>query len=316
MTFGQANLKGSSMTKHSDSRNMRLGARAALLLAGLTAALSFPATALASDRFTVERVGDAAGPTLVFIPGLGTPGEVWAGTAQAFAHADSRLVSVAGFGGLPAAGAPADRFLESVSADLAAWLAGEGIEGAVLVGHSLGAQIALQAAAAAPDRIAGVLVVDSAPFFPGLMNPGADPAQAAAFGPVMRAQIESASDAAFTAMTVQGLAIQAASPEAQAQVLGWVEASDRAVFAQAGAEVMSGDFRPGLTGVAAPVRVLVAHSAITPVPADTLLAVYEAQYAGLSHVEVRLVRESRHFIMLDQPAAFEAELAAFLEAVQ
>ncbi|MCH8489345.1 MAG: alpha/beta hydrolase [Oceanicaulis sp.] len=304
------------MRKHSASPNSRLGAKAALLLAGLTAALMLPATALASERFSIERAGEPAGQTVVFIPGLGTPGEVWTDTARAIPHAHSRLVTLAGFGGSPATGAPADRLLEAVSADLAAWLEGEGIENAVLVGHSLGAQIALQAAAAAPGRVAGVLVVDSAPFFPGLMNPGADPGQAAAFGPVMRAQMESATDEAFTAMTAQGLPVQAASSEAQARVLAWAEASDRAVFAQAAAEALSGDFRPGLDGVAAPVRVLVAHSAITPVPAEALLTMFEAQYAGLQRVDITLVSDSRHFIMLDQPAAFEAELRAFLEVVQ
>ncbi len=316
MTFGQANLMDTLMAKHSVFGRSRLGARAILLIAGLTAALSLPAAALALERFTVERMGEATGPTLVFIPGLGTPAEVWTDTAHAFAHADLRLVSVAGFGGLPAAGAPAERLLETVSADLAVWLEGQGIESAVLVGHSLGAQIALQTAAAAPDRIAGVLVVDSAPFFPGLMNPGADPAQAAAFGLAMRAQMESATDAAFTATIAQGLHIQTASPEAQARVLAWAQASDRAVFAQAAAEALSGDFRPGLANVSAPVRVLVAHSAITPVPAEALRTMYQAQYAELLRVDIALVNDSRHFIMLDQPAAFETELLAFLEAVQ
>lgn len=304
------------MTSLSTSRHTRLGTRAALLLAGLTAALLLPATALASDRFSVERAGDPAGQTVVFIPGLGTPAEVWTDTARSVSNTDTRLVTVAGFGGSPATGAPADRLLAAVSADLAAWLEDEGIENALLVGHSLGAQIALQTAAAAPGRVAGVLVVDSAPYFPGLMNPGADPAQAAAFGPVMRAQMESATDEAFTAMSMQGLAVQAASAEAQAQVLAWVQASDRAVFAQAAAEALSGDFRPGLAGVAAPVRVLVAHSAVTPVPAGVLHTMFEAQYAGLQRVDITLVGDSRHFMMLDQPAAFAAELIAFLEAIQ
>lgn len=296
-------------------RRISLGAITAIAIGIITAlwvALS-DADAAQPDRFTVERFGEAQGRTLVFIPGLGTPGEVWVETAQTLDGVDARVVTLAGFGGAEPA-APVEQFLAANAAALADWLAEEGLEDVVLIGHSLGGQIALQTAAAAAETVSGVLVVDSAPFFAGLMNPNADPAQAQAYGAAMRRNMEAADDPAFAAMIAQGLPIQVSASDDQARVLAWAEASHRESFAQAAAEALAGDFRPGLGDVAAPVRVLVAHDTITPISETALAERYEAQYAGLARGEIRIVTSTRHFIMLDRPGAMVSEVEAFLEA--
>lgn len=295
-------------------RKLTFGAVVAIAV-GVAAALVSAADCAEPARFEIDRFANPDGAPVVFIPGLGTPGEVWFETAGALDGVDAYVLSLAGFGGAPAA-APTDAFLQAAADELASWLKEAGLRGATLVGHSLGGQIALKAAASGEGRITGVLVIDSAPFLPGLRDPGADPAQMAAFEPAMRQRVANASDEAFTAMIAQGLPIQATSQEDQAQVLAWTQASDRNAFAQAMGEAMARDYRPGLAQVQVPVRVLVAHSDITPIGPDQLLVRYETQYQGLGDVQVRLIADSRHFIMLDQPAVLQAELADFLETVQ
>ena len=59
-----------------------------------------------------------------------------------------------------------------------------------------------------------------------------------------------------------------------------------------------------LAKVSAPVTVLAAWSDGAPLSSDQLRAVYEDQYAGLADVDIRIIANSRHVIMLDQPDAF------------
>ena len=94
--------------------------------------------------------------------------------------------------------------------------------------------------------------------------------------------------------------------------MGYMEASDQAAVAQAMGEVAGSDFRPLLAKVRAPVTVLAAWSEGAPYSSDQLRAIYEGQYAGLADVDVRIIADSRHFIMMDRPEAFARALSEVL----
>lgn len=276
---------------------------AAAILAGMVA------NAEAQDPVAVERAGNRDGRTVLFIPGLGTPGAVWDGTVAALgAEIDAHSVTLAGFGGLPA---DADSAVIAPAVEaLAAYAEAQGFENAVLVGHSMGAQIALQLAAARPGMVGDVVVIDSAPFFARLFNPAITPDQAAAFGQGMAAQMAAMPRESFLAQTRQGLPVQSLTPEGQAQVMAWMEASDQPTLATAFGEVAGSDFTPVLDDVAAGVTVLVGWAEGAPVSAEALLETYRGQYAALEHARFEVIEDSRHFVMLDRPGAFHAELRA------
>lgn len=287
---------------------LRPGAWVAIAV-GLAAALAGAYSAVASDRLTVERAGAPDGPAVVFVPGLGTPSEVFEPFAAALQDADAHLVTLAGFGGAPAPEA-LDPFLGPAADALVEHLNAAGVSDAVLVGHSLGGQVALMAAGRAPDRVAHVLLIDSAPFFAGLMQPGADPAAVTARRDAMAAQMAAMPREAFLAMIRQGLPIQAQAPEHQARVMGWVEASDQRAVAVASAEIFAGDLRSHLDAVRAPVTLVYPQ---TPGfdPAE-IARRYAAQYERLERFDMRPVADSRHFVMLDQPERFAEELERVL----
>lgn len=257
--------------------------------------------------FDVERLGQASEQSVIFIPGLATPGEVWNETAEALGNAaDMHLISVAGFGGVPAAGE--GDFIAPLVNALTDYIDSHDLDNVTLVGHSLGAQIALQLAVARPGKVTDVVVVDSAPFFAALFNPAVTPDQAAQYGQGIAMQMAAMPHEQFMAMSQQGLAVQSISEHGQMKILGWMEASDQYVVARAMGEVAGGDFRSVLSEVKAEVTILIAWAAPSPVSADQLLAIYRGQYAGLEHSSVQVVRDSRHFIMLDQPDVFMEHL--------
>lgn len=290
-------------------RRLTPGALTAILV-GVAAALAVAAGAYGQDRLTVVRTGDPSGPPVVFIPGLATPGEVFDQAAASLPQADAHLVTLAGFAGVPAPDS-VDPFIEPAAAALASYLEEHNITGALLVGHSLGGQVALIAVGQAPERTAGVLLVDSAPFFAGLMQPGADPATVTARREGMIERMSGMDREAFLAMMGQGLPAQAAGEAAQARIHEWVEASDQAAIAVASSEIFAGDLRGHLDAVEAPVTLVYPHGGM--MNPDEVARRYRAQYERLERFEMRPVADSRHFVMLDQPGRFAEELRRSFE---
>jgi pimeloyl-ACP methyl ester carboxylesterase len=64
---------------------------------------------------------------------------------------------------------PADCSIETYGADIAALLDGKGLSGALLVGHSMGCRVVLQAYLNAPERVAALALIDGS--FLGGANP-------------------------------------------------------------------------------------------------------------------------------------------------
>ena len=284
----------------------RVGAWVAIAV-GIVIALLASVGAFGQDRIAVERHGDANGRTVVFIPGLATPGGVFEPYIRSRAGLDAHLVTLAGFGGVPALDPAGGVMIPSAEA-VAAYLQQGGYDDIVLVGHSLGGQIALHVATRLTDRVSHVVVVDSLPFFPGLMNPDADPAMVRARGEAMAPALAAMERGAFMTMIEQGAPVQATSAEHQAQVVDYVAQSDQATVAQAMFEALSLDWRAGLGAVRAPVTLMVPHNAFIGLTPQDLGARYEAQYHLIETLDVQLVADSRHFVMLDQPERFAERL--------
>ncbi len=89
--------------------------------------------------------------------------------------------------------------------------------------------------------------------------------------------------------------------------------SDRATVVAAMADMLGDDLRPRLPRVGAPTLVMGAWAAYTDTSTlEATRAVYARQYRGLDGVRIEMAPTARHFIMLDDPAWFDATLDAFL----
>lgn len=276
------------------------------------AALVLPTAALADEAPATcppfEVVG--TGPDLVLVPGLGSSPAVWDGVRDSLAK-DYRLhlVHVAGFAGREPSGDPA-MLVERTKAEIIRHLDCQKIAKAAYAGHSMGGFLGLALAADHSDRIARVVVVDSLPFFPLIFNPAATPELSAPQAEATQAGILAQDEATFAAGQRAGVTSLVRNPAYHAQVVDWSLASDRASFAGTVYALMTTDLRPRLGDITAPVTVLAAANSYAP--RARVEPLYQTAYAGLEGAQITTIEDSFHFIMFDQPAAFEAALRAGL----
>ncbi|MBT3223750.1 MAG: alpha/beta hydrolase, partial [Proteobacteria bacterium] len=143
----------------------------------ILAALALPqSTVLVSDGFEIEHVEAGRGRDVVLIHGFGDSIETWGRCWNLLAEeANVHAYNTLGVGRsnsprffhdplLPPKGQPENPYplydLDTYVEQLLALLEAKKIKKAVLVGHSLGAQVALTVAALHPERVAGLVLID------------------------------------------------------------------------------------------------------------------------------------------------------------
>jgi len=316
-----ANERGSNMS-------YRIVLRAAALLMAACAASTLhaatPATAKATNHavqagtLTVERHGTSGTPVFL-IPGLAGGPWVWKDT---IADLEKRhvvyAVTLAGFDGTPAPSADGN-WMDRADASLAQYIEQNHIDKPILVGHSLGGTLALRFAGRHPDLTRGVVAVDGLPIFPGMER--VTPEQRAGIAAQLKAKTEGASPDEFKAQQLAYMQNIGTLDAATAERVAPLNArSDQKAVARYMAEDAGADFRPDLKAAKAPILEITAFaeqdSQMGPmkITQEQKVAYYQSLLADAPQAKVIALAPSRHYVMLDQPAAFGKALNAFIEA--
>ena len=274
--------------------------------AGLALAVSAPAHATSDPTACAPYKSFGSGPDLVLTPGLGSAPEVWADLSGRLSEDYTvHLVHIAGFAGRAPNGDP-ETVIDRAAQEIVEYLDCQNIESALYAGHSLGGFLGLKLATEHPTLIERLVVVDSLPFMPLIFSPQATAEAVAPRAEALRAQIVGQNDEQFAQFQRGGVRSLVNNSDHHETVVDWTLNSDRATFAAAMHALMTTDLRPALSKATTPVTVIAASNAFAP--RDRIEATYSAAYTNLTAMELRIVENSFHFIMFDQPAAFEAEL--------
>jgi pimeloyl-ACP methyl ester carboxylesterase len=283
-------------------------------LAAASAALAAPPAPVIRDigRFTVEVRGEGA--DVILIPGLASSREVWSELVPALEKTHRvHLIQLAGFAGLPAGPNAEGPMLDPIVSDLNAYIVREGLKSPAVIGHSLGGLLGLNLAQDHPESVGRLMIVDAVPFLSGMNDPGMTVEKAAPIAATMRDRVLGLSPADFEIMQTSTAAFMVKAPAWQPRVADWTIATDRKVMARAMHEDMLDDARAGLAAMKTPTTVLYAWDATMHLPAERVDAIYARNYQGLPRVKLVRVDGAYHFLMLDQPERFAAEVAAFLK---
>ena len=260
------------------------------------------------DHISVTETGK--GSPVILIPGLSSPRAVWDGVAPELAKTHRViLVQVNGFAGDDAGANLKPGVLDGIVGDLHGYIAKHKLQGAAVVGHSMGGLVGLMLAKAQPGDVGKLMIVDSLPWYGMLFGPSATvdavKPQAAAMRDRFAASYGKPDAAANQAMAARF----ALRPDAQAKVADWMGKTDVRVSAEAMYEDMITDLRGDMGKIATPITMLYPTSAALPKAVAEPL--YTAAYKDAPHATLVEVPDSAHFIMLDQPAVFLKAVTAF-----
>lgn len=273
------------------------------LLAVLVLALPAAAkdiTVTAPDGVAIHATDQGQGePALVFVHGWSCDAGYWDAQVAHFA-ATHRVVAIdlAGHG---ASGQERKAYtMEAFGADVAAVLAALDLRDVVLVGHSMGGAVVVEAALAAPDRVLGLVGVDNFQNVDMSLPPAVIDGFVAPFEADFRTNVAAWVGNFFPAGADSALAAGIAADMASAppaiglsamrELLFWLSARARERLGQLKAPLMcvNADRLPTL---AAPIKALVPG------------------------YELRVLPGRGHFLMCEDPAGFNALLAETVAAL-
>ncbi len=273
-----------------------------------------PAAVFDVGSLHVERHGESGSP-VILIPGLASGVWVWKDSIAAL-QGEHRVyaVTLAGFDGVPAVKGDV---LAQATASLRELIVSQRLDRPVLVGHSLGGTLALQFATTDSDLIAGVVAVDGLPVFPTTEAVPAE--QRKALAERIHAQFAGITAAGFEAQQLQYMRRVGVVNETRAvEIARLTSRSDPQAVADYASAVMTLDLRPQLPGIRVPVMVvapyLASDYAAMGISESAKGAYYRSLLPGVAQLEVVTIAPARHFVMLDQPQAFNEALRRFIGA--
>ena len=270
--------------------------------------------AFVPTRFSVEVAGD--GPDVIFIPGLATSREVWRDTVEAVGpNYRVHLAQVKGFGE-PAGPNAQGPVLEPLVDELARYISQNGLDRPAIVGHSLGGLVALMLGADHPTLPGRLMIVDALPWFGAtvtLPGSGATPAsleeQARQMRDALVASYGTPEAGLQTAASISSYVLDQSKLPLLRQ---WTGDADPRVTGQLVYEDLMTDIRERIGDIVAPLTVVYPWNERYPTQAQAE-PFYRSNYAALAHADFVGVGPAAHFVMTDQPAAFQRALAEFLD---
>jgi pimeloyl-ACP methyl ester carboxylesterase len=285
---------------------MNLVSRAArcaalIVFALLSTTASTAGTVAAADGTLIHFTDQGQGsPALVFIHGWSCDAGYWDAQVKHFAPAH-RVVAIdlAGHG---ASGVERTAYtMEAFGGDVAAVLQKLDLKGAILIGHSMGGAVIVEAALAAPERVAGLIGIDNFQNVNLKFPPQAVDGFLAPF------------EADFT-------------PNVTAWVLRMFPANaDSALAAGIAADMASAPPKVGLSamrallgwyfGGRAPERLPLLKVPLMCVNADLQPTQVEAIKALVPGYQLRVLPGRGHFLMREDPAGFNKLLAETVAAL-
>ncbi len=283
-----------------------------VLLIGVVAWQTFAASAEpVSDRITVTVRGQ--GPDVVLIPGLASSSAVWDATAARL-EGDYRLhiVRVAGFAGSPARANARGPVIQPTVDAIDEYIKTNKLKSAKVIGHSLGGLMGLMLAIQHPEDVGKLMIVDSLPFY-GALTGAKDVAAVTPRAAAMRDSTLNETQEAYAQGERMFVRSLVKSPDGLKAVTAWAVASDKSVVARAMYEDVTTDLRARLQGIKTPVTVLYPWDPMTGMPPVAFDNLYGDSFAALPNKTMVRIDGSFHFIMLDQPDKFAAEVDAFLK---
>lgn len=256
-----------------------------------------------SPALSAKKYG--SGKPILLLPGFATPGEVWQETADTFPNYEHHMITYAGFGSQPAVEMP---WYEKIKDGLITYIIEEDLKELSLIGHSMGGNLAVDIAAALPQRVDKLILLDALPCMRELMMPGVKAEHITYDNPYNQQML--AMDTATFGQTVNMMVSRMTADSLKIlQLSEWMLMSDRVTFVHGYTDLLRLDLRSKLGKIEASTLIL---GASYP-DKEIAFGHFEDQYSNLTNKRIMMAPNSKHFIMWDAPNWMNQQIADFLE---
>ncbi len=268
-----------------------------------------------SGRLHVRIDGPVGAPDIILIPGLSSSPHVFDELTKGLeGRYRVHRIHVQGFAGAPAEDNAEGPVSAPVAEEIARYIAEKGLNKPAVIGHSMGGTIGMMLAARHPDSVSRLMVVDMIPFMGAMFGgPDATPESVAPMADQFYAGMTAGPEEAYRAQGAATIAGMINNEAARTGPLRDSARSDRAVSASAFRELIVTDLTPELARITVPTTVLYVKFNDPRMTNEMVDGIYRASFANLPGAVLKRIDDSAHFIMLDQPERFAAEVNAFLE---
>jgi len=254
-------------------------------------------------------------PALALVHGWGGSHADWRPQLEYFSRSHMVLAPDLREHGRSRADAASSCTVENCAADLADLLADLALAQVVLVGHSLGCRVVLEAYLRARARVAGLVLIEGRRSAPGVGEAAVAKARQFLTGTGYRP---------FLQKFFGGMFLPGSDPELRRQVLARAEALDPEAgeaFFLSGVAWDARRMEPALSQVSAPLLVLQSTAfesgfqrrALHPGETTPWLELVRRQVPG---ARIEIISGPGHFVMREGPAQVNASLEAFLKRLE
>ena len=248
------------------------------------------------------------GKPVLLIPGFTVPGEVWTPLVKTLEkNYECHTVTLAGFGGKPAIEFP---WLPKVNEALKNYIINNNLVDATVIGHSLGGTIATWLATQDHIALSKIILIDALPASGALMIPNFNPKTLFYDSPYNQQHL-AMDDSAFEQLAVSMSKNMSLTASAREKIKNWILEADRETYVYGYTDYLKLDLRDKLKAISIPVSILAASQ---PYGKDAVHQTYAKQYEKLRDYQFIMVEDSAHFIMLDKPEWFIAQIQLILSA--
>jgi pimeloyl-ACP methyl ester carboxylesterase len=257
----------------------------------------------AQNAIKISRSGK--GTPVILLPGFACPASVWDSTViNLKGNYEFHSVDYAGFNSLPPIGFP---WYDSIRMALLDYIKQLRSKKIILIGHSMGGTLALEAAAAYPHKIKKLITVDGIPCIREIVMPGVKASQLS-YNSSYNSKHLSLGENDFrksVAFMANGMTNR---KDKRDTLIKWMVEADRKTYIYGYTDLLKTDARPLLSKIKARV-LIIAGSFPTEKAVQTNL---HQQFELLPSKSIHIIPNTKHFVFWDDPQTFYELVNEFL----
>lgn len=249
------------------------------------------------------------GSPILFLPGFTTPGSIFKDTVDHLTtQNEAHLISYAGFNGnKPIQISIETPWYGSIKEELVSYIKNNNFKDLIIIGHSMGGNLATDLAAELPNTIDKIVIIDAIPCMRELMMPGV-PASNLQYKSPYNDQMLAMEEVQFKQTATMMSQNMTNNKEKVETLIDWIMEADRETYVYGYTDLLKLDLRTTLDKIQAKTLILGASFPSIEIAKSN----YEKQYVNLANKTIQMASDSKHFIMFDQPEWYYKQVNAFL----